>query len=239
MMNRPTTLLIPEKADAEFEQVFATWTNNGGQIKRLGKYWVKDEELAKQKIAIYGNQTFALVLAQIYNVQLLSPDDTLIARLGKEWTKRRVELKQIGQVEAHDFPVFIKPVIPKIFNAGVFHTMAEFKEATSGLPDTEQILVSNIVDAIQAEARCFVKDGVVKDIAFYEGAADLVNATAFASKFMEAYKNSLPNVVVVDIAFSEQTGWFVLEFNACWGAGLNGCNPEKVMDCIVGATINN
>ncbi len=107
-MERPTTLLIPEKTDEEFEQVFATWTQNGGQIKRLGKYWIKDEELAKQKIAIYGSQAFAFVLAQIYNVELLSPDDTLIARLGNEWTKRNVELKQIGQISKEDFPVFIK-----------------------------------------------------------------------------------------------------------------------------------
>jgi hypothetical protein len=51
-------------------------------------------------------------------------------------------------------------------------------------------------------------------------------------------KNQLPRVVVVDIAFSELTGWFILEFNACWGAGLNNCKAEKVIDCIIGATIN-
>lgn len=238
-MDRPTTILIPEKTDEEFEQVFATWTKNGGQIKRLGKYWIKDEELAKQKIAIYGSQAFAFVLAQIYNVELLSPDDTLIARLGNEWTKRNVELKQIGQISEEDFPVFIKPVIPKIFIAGVFQTIADFKKVTNGLQDTEEILVASVVDNIQAEARSFVKDGVVKDIAFYEGSADLISGRNFVSKFIDDNKNELPNVAVVDIAFSEQTGWFVLEFNACWGAGLNGCNAEKVIDCIIGATINN
>lgn len=237
-MDSQTTLLIPEKTDAEFEQVFATWIKNGGQIKRLGKYWVKDEELGRQKIAIYGNQTFAFVLAQIYNVELLSPDDTLIARLGNEWTKRTIELKQIGQVSENDFPVFIKPLIPKIFIAGVFQTIDDFREVTSGLPNTEEILVSNIVDGIQAEARSFVKDGVVKDIAFYEGSADLLAGKEFVSKFIDDNKRKLPNVAVVDIAFSEQIGWFVLEFNACWGAGLNGCKAENVIDCIVGATIN-
>ncbi|MFT3827613.1 MAG: ATP-grasp domain-containing protein [Chitinophagaceae bacterium] len=238
IMDRPTILLIPEKSDTEFEQVFATWIKNGGQIKRLGKYWIKDEELTKQKIAIYGNQTFAFVLAQIYNVELLSPDDTLIARLGNEWTKRNVELKQINQISEEDFPVFIKPVIPKIFIADIFQTIADFKEATNGLQDTEEILVASIVDNIQAEARIFVKDGIVKDIALYEGAADLASGKEFVSKFISDNKSKLPNVVVVDIAFSEQTGWFILEFNACWGAGLNGCNAEKVIDCIIDATIN-
>lgn len=238
-MDRPTTLLIPEKTDIEFEQVFATWTKSGGQIKRLGKYWVKDEELTKQKIAIYGNQAFAFVLAQIYKVELISPDDTLIVRLEKEWTKRNIALKQISKLVENDFPIFIKPVIPKIFIAGVFRTIADFREVTTGLQDTEEILVSDIVDNIQAEARCFVKDGIIKDIAFYEGSASLTSGREFASKFVEDNKDKLPIVTVVDIAFSEQAGWFVLEFNACWGAGLNGCKAENVIDCIKSATVNN
>ncbi|MBV7532905.1 ATP-grasp domain-containing protein [Chitinophaga sp. sic0106] len=237
-MNQSTILLIPEKTDAEFEQIFSTWTNNGGQIKRLRKYWIKDENLTKQPIAIYGNQAFAFVLAQIYNVGLLSPDDTLIARLEKEWIKRKVAIKQIGRVLESDFPVFIKPVIPKIFTAGIFKNMADFKQATDGLQATEEILVSEIIDNIQSEARSFVKDGVVMDIAFYEGSANLASGKAFVSKFIDEHKSNLPAVSVIDIAFSEQTGWFILEFNACWGAGLNGCHAEKVIDCILDATIN-
>jgi hypothetical protein len=40
------------------------------------------------------------------------------------------------------------------------------------------------------------------------------------------------------MAYDEQIGWFILEFNACWGAGLNNCKAEKVIDCIIDATIN-
>src|SRR5688500_3997929 len=112
-MNTAPILLIPEKTDIEFEQVVAAYTKRGGRIKRLGKYWVKDEALASEQIAIYGNQAFALVLAQIYDLELLSPDDTLITRLEHTWTKRMIELKQIGLIKESDFPVFIKPVIPK------------------------------------------------------------------------------------------------------------------------------
>lgn len=49
-------------------------------------------------------------------------------------------------------------------------------------------------------------------------------------------RDQLPRVVVIDIAYNQEKGWFVLEFNACWGAGLNNCNAEKVIDCIIGAT---
>ena len=237
-MTEQITLLIPEKTDIEFEQVFETWTKKGGIIKRLGKYWIRDEELAKQRIAIYGNQTFSLVLAQVYNVELISPDDVLIAKLESKWTKRKIELKQIGQITQEDFPVFVKPVIPKLFIAGIFQTLTEFKQVTAGLQDSEQVLVSSIVGNIQAEARSFIIDGTVKDIALYEGSGDLTTGKIFLNNFIDNSKKQLPRVVVVDLAYSNDLGWFVLEFNACWGAGLNNCKAENVIDCIIGATIN-
>lgn len=233
-----TILLIPEKTDIEFEQVFVTWTGNGGLIKRLGKYWIRDEALLNEKIAIYGNQTFAFVLAQIYEVELLSPDDTLIARLDTKWTRRNIQLRSIGEIAEDDFPVFIKPVIPKIFVAGVFKTLAAFKEVIQGLSDEEQILVSSVVDPIQAEARSFIMNGEIKDLALYEGFGDLNEARIFLAEFLANNSSDLPDVLVVDIAYNEGTGWFVLEFNACWGAGLNNCSAEKVIDCIISATIN-
>lgn len=236
--NTSTILLIPEKTDIEFERVVATWTSSGGEIRRLGKYWIRDEELFDKRIAIYGNQTFAFVLAQIYGVELLSPDDTLIARLDTKWTKRDVQLKTIGEITETDFPVFIKPVIPKIFVAGVFETLAAFKEVVQGLAADERILVSSIVNPIVAEARAFIMNGEIKDIALYEGSAKLEVGREFLSSFIDNNRCDLSDVVVVDIAFNELIGWFVLEFNACWGAGLNNCNAEKVIDCIINATIN-
>jgi hypothetical protein len=237
-MNKPITLLIPEKTDFEFEQVFSTWTKSGGEIKRLGKYWVKDEDLAKQKIAIYGNQAFAFVLAQIYNVELLSPDDTLTVRLDPKWTMRNIQLKTVSQLTIADFPIFIKPVVPKMFLAGVFQTMAEFEQVSNGLQKTEEVLVSDVIDNIQAEARSFVINDIIKDIAFYEGSADLESGRNFLTDFISNNKDFLPKAIVIDIAFSEQIGWFILEFNACWGAGLNGCKAENVIECIISATIN-
>ena len=236
-MNK-TILLIPEKTDIEFEQVFKIWTDNGGEIRRLGKYWIKDESLNGQKIAIYGNQTFSLVLAQIYNVELISPDDKHIAKLDLIWIKRKIEIKTISDITENIFPIFIKPVIPKSFIASVFSTLKEFEEATKGLEKTEELLTSTIVNDITAEARGYLKNGVVKDIALYEGNADIKEGELFLREFAEKNLELLPKVVVTDIAYSEKLGWFVLEFNACWGAGLNNCNAEKVIDCIVDATIN-
>lgn len=46
----------------------------------------------------------------------------------------------------------------------------------------------------------------------------------------------VPRAVVIDAGFIDGRGWAVIEFNAAWGAGLNGCNAEKVLAAIVSAT---
>lgn len=238
MHNKLPVLLLPEKSDAEFEALAAAWLKTGAEVRRLGKYWIKDPELEDRTIAIYGNQPFAFVLAQIYGATLIAPDDELILRLDQSWTKRSLSVKQKMELQVTDFPIFIKPLVPKMFAAKVFQTLEEFTLFTQGIADQEEMLTATIINEIAAEARCFIKDGVLKDLAFYEGAADIKAATDFINDFLHHNDEKLPAVVVVDIAFSDAKGWFILEFNACWGAGLNGCDAGKVLDCISGATIN-
>lgn len=237
-MTSPLILLLPEKSDPETDQVLAVCAKKGIAVKRLGKYWIREEELANQQIAVYGNQSFSMVLAQIYNLILISPDDTLITLLDLQWIKRTVQQTTIQQLQAEDFPVFIKPVIPKIFTAGIFNSITDFKNNIPGTDESEEILVSEIIYDLQAEARAWIMNGVIKDIALYEGDAELNDATDFLTDFIRQNIELLPSVVVTDLGFSTEKGWFVLEFNACWGAGLNNCNAEKIIDCILAATIN-
>jgi hypothetical protein len=133
--------------------------------------------------------------------------------------------------------MFIKPVIPKLFMAGIFQNISDFKNATKDLPDSELTLVSNIIHDITAEARSFIMEGTIRDIALYDGFANLEEAKIFLVEFISANLATLPKVVVIDLGFSKKAGWFILELNACWGAGLNNCQAEKVMDCIIGATV--
>jgi hypothetical protein len=237
-MPKLITLLLPEKSDLETNQVQAVCVQKGITVKRLGKYWIREEELAHQQLAVYGNQAFSMVLAQIYNLTLISPDDTLITQLDTHWTKRTVWQTTIQQLQAEDFPVFIKPVIPKIFTAGVFKSITDFKNNIPGINEAEEILVSEIIHDLQAEARAWIMNGTIKDIALYEGDADLNVATKFLTQFIGQHKELLPSVVVTDLGYSAQKGWFVLEFNACWGAGLNNCRAENIIDCIIAATVN-
>lgn len=237
-MDISTILLVPEKADGETEAVMQVWKEKGGRVKQLGKYWVKDDDLNGKKIAIYGNQTFALILAQLYHKDLISPDEALIAGLGERWIKRKIRPLQIRDLAQADFPVFVKPLIPKLFAAGVYPTKERFDTMVAQLDGSESVLVSEVIADISAEVRAYVTGGDLKDMAFYEGSASLSDCRKFLIDFLGTYKDQLPEVLVVDLAYSKHRGWFILEFNACWGAGLNHCRAEKVIACIINATVN-
>ena len=234
-MRKDIILLIPQKSDEERESVLRTWISLGGQGQRLDKFWEKPPELENKKVAVYGNDTFALVLAEIFNLKLVSPDDSLISRLDRKWTKRSVLEKQISEITEKDLPGFIKPVTPKQFKGKVYKTINEFLQETNGLPGSEKILISEIV-TVESEARAFVLDRQLLDVAIYEGDADLQTGKDFLLGFLQDLKIVLPKTCVIDIGCNSDQGWFLIEFNSSWGAGLNNCDPNKVIESIVEAT---
>lgn len=59
-------------------------------------------------------------------------------------------------------------------------------------------------------------------------------AIVFVSGLVKAIV--LPRAVVVDVGFVAGRGWAVIEFNAAWGAGLNGCNATTVLPAVLAAS---
>ena len=60
----------------------------------------------------------------------------------------------------------------------------------------------------------------------------------FLNSFLKHHSIDLPETYVIDLGYNKTDGWFVIEFNASWGAGLNGCSPNNVINAIRAATIN-
>lgn len=229
-------LLIPEKEDLERSALADAWKNAGGTVERIGKFWEKPTLHNNAKLTIYGNDTFALVLAQVLSVELVSPKDELIAKLETKWTKRKIDLNKIDDLASLSYPYFIKPVKPKLFVSAIYPNLGAIRNNTKELNGDEVIICSEII-AIDCEVRVFILHGQICDLAVYEGEADLNEAQLFISDFLSEQPD-LPEAYVLDIGYNSVNGWFIIEFNAAWGAGLNGCRPEKVMDCIKAATIN-
>jgi hypothetical protein len=79
-----------------------------------------------------------------------------------------------------------------------------------------------------------VLDGRVRTCAVYEGEASVTEAEAFLAAV--AREVPLPRTCVLDAALVEGRGWALLEANAAWGAGLNGCDAAEAARCIAAAT---
>jgi len=226
------TLLIPEKADIERDSVAEAWEREGGVVIRIGRFW-DPPILNSAQIRVYGNDTFCLVLQQKLHLGLVTPDDELILTVPHTLTKRWLVKRLLADIPTLDYPVFVKPLTPKLFQARVYASAAEIATECRGLADDTAILVSEVV-TFSAEARCFIQDGRVLDCAMYEGDGDTTAAANAARDIVAAI--NCPRAFVLDIGFIADRGWAVIEFNAAWGAGLNGCDPHSVMLAIASAS---
>jgi hypothetical protein len=225
-------LLIPEKSDPERDAVAEAFAKAGGTVHRIGRFW-DPPKLDPATTRVYGPDSFCLVLQQKLGLALHSPDDDLLLRVPGKFLNRRITTSTLGDASEMSYPVFVKPITPKQFRASIFAAVSELQAECRGLPHETRILVSEVV-AFKAEVRAFVLNGRLLDAAVYEGAGDVADAERFV--LAVASELGLPAAVVVDIGFIERRGWALIEFNAAWGAGLNGCDAQKALPAIVAAS---
>ena len=225
-------LLIPDKADPERDRVADSWRTHGGTVTRIGRFW-DPPDLDREAIRIYANDTFALVLAQKLNLDLVSPADELLVQLPVEFIGRRIRTTSLGDARDFTFPAFVKPVVPKLFKAAVYESWMQLESECAGLSREIAVYESEIVK-FDAEVRSFILHGQIQDAAEYEGSAPLNHAIEFLS--VVARSDLLPSTCALDIGYVQNRGWMVIEANAAWGAGLNGCDPDKVLGSIAHAT---
>lgn len=226
------TLLIPEKPDPERDAVARAWREAGGPVLRIDRFW-SPPEVDRQRVRLYGNDTFCLVLAQKLGLEMVSPPDDLLLTVDPAWRQREVHGSTLDRAAREAFPRFIKPLVPKQFRARVYREPSELEEECRGLAPDTAVLSAEVVD-IQAEARAFVLDQQVRTCALYEGEGIVSEAEAFLSAFARA--TPLPRTCVLDAALIRDRGWALLEANATWGAGLNGCDPVQAVTCIAEAS---
>ncbi len=229
-------LLIPDKADIERDNIAKIWEENGGEVKRIGKFWVKPE-VGNKRVSIYGYDSFCLVLAQVLGIEMMMPKDEIIAILEKKHIKRNIEIVSFGDVGNINFPKFIKPATPKLFKAEIFTSKEVLAQKIDDIEATELLICSDVI-RVEKEVRSFILNRKIQDLAFYEGVGDVNEARTFIEEFLETCDLELPKTFVLDIGFNEDDKWFVIEFNSSWGAGLNFCDPQKVIHCIREAAIN-
>ncbi len=225
-------LLVANKRDRQRDALAQTWVAAGGRVQRLGRFWEKDPTLAEKALCVYGNVIFCHVLAKIYQLELLGPCDDMLTRMPAELLGRKVHIRDLGALGELDFPCFVKSQVPKLMTSGVVATEKRLREITRGLSEDTRLLVSEVV-TFQAEARAFIFDRQVLDCVLYDGQGEESGALEVAQKV--AQLEGTPHGFVVDLG-RLQGRWVVVEFHPSWGAGLNGCDPDKVLLAIAAAT---
>lgn len=184
-------LCIPEKVDEERDALALCWEQQGGQVMRIDKFWVKPD-IGTKAVSLYGFDMFCLILAQILEVELISPPDDLLLHIdAKRWLKRNLQVRALGDVRQEDPPIFIKSLVPKLFPAKVYTTLQELHSATEGIKPDEEVLLSSII-SVEKEVRVFVVVDSICDMALYEGEGSAEEAREFALTFLEHCRSQLP-----------------------------------------------
>ena len=142
------TLLIPQKPDVERDAVAREWQRRGGEVLRLDRFW-EPPELNPGTVRIYGPDAFATVLAQILGLRLLEPAPDLALSVPRHLLQRDVRVESPGAAMPGRFPIFAKPLVPKLFPGQVYRSPEALRSATAGLDGDERILLS---ESIQLDA---------------------------------------------------------------------------------------
>lgn len=198
--------------------------------------------------AIYCTVPKAFDIAARLDSILLGCSSDWLTHLPENLSKRRVELLTLGDAVSLTEPCFIKPALGKSFDAGV-RTGQVLKSQASRLPPDFLVHVSEVVEW-EAEYRCFTKNNEVVTLSPYRrdgvtfssytspltGPRSELNA---ASEFARSVLNSVPcpRSFALDVGIIKGRGWAVVEPNECWGAGVYGCSPSKVLEALSTATV--
>lgn len=222
-------LLISDKSDPERDALADAFARRGGTVHRIGRFW-DPPAFDPATVRVYGADSFCLVLQQKLGFALCSPADDLLLQVPPRFLQRQVAKRTLQEAQSLRFPIFIKPVTPKQFRGAVYQSLDQFTQECRGLRPDSAVFVAEPV-SLTAEVRSFVRDGIVLDAALYEGTAEIADAVGFVAELTKVMP--LPRTVVVDVGLVASQGWAVIEFNSAWGAGLNGCDPEKILPAIL------
>lgn len=222
---------------------------SGWHVERL-RTWRPPDELVGRDVVPYGEPLFAAVVAQALQIALIEPRLSWVAELPFNLKQREIQFSDLATARAIDHPAFIKPADDKCFQAKIYARGTELPEIES-VGGTTPVLVSEPV-VWDCEFRCFVLERRVATMSIYSRNGDLVetgdgnwptslseskSALEFATLVLQDARVTFPPAGVIDVGVIKDRGWAVVEANACWGAGIYGCDPFSVLETIARACV--
>lgn len=241
-----TTLILPPRYSDDSNTLWRASIALGWNIERLQSWRVPEDFRPSAEVAIYGESLWANFVAEQLGLKLYEPPLDWLAGLPPELLGRKIEFCTLEEARDKPLPAFVKPAGEKSFQARVYRSAAELLP-DEGEQESVPVLVSEIVEW-EVEYRCFVLNGHVETISsywrgdtstrdeegFYPAPPDELEAAhEFAARVMKASTRGFGDMgVVVDVGRIRDFGWAVIEANPAYGAGLYGCDPQKVLNVI-------
>ncbi|MFE9723804.1 ATP-grasp domain-containing protein [Streptomyces sp. NPDC005794] len=201
----------------------------------------------------YGGPLFAASAvgrlgAALLGTALLEPADDWLDALPYAFTGRHVRCVPLSEARRAQGPLFVKPPTDKSFPAAV-HADGSALPAPSGTEDDPLVQVSEVVTWVK-EFRLHLLDGEIRtgsqyatfgrlDVAPLAGHADEPAVRAFARRLAEAYADTLPSGVVLDVGLMRGAGdagdgrWAVVEANMAWFSNVYAADPARALDVVL------
>jgi hypothetical protein len=208
----------------------------------------KGYERRETRYAIYCTVPKAFTVARQLDSILMGCSANWLPELPETFSKRKIDLLELRNVAGLTGQRFIKPALGKSFDAAV-SSGQQVMSKNSHLPPNLLVHASEIVEW-ETEYRCFAKDHEVMTLAPYR--RDGVTFSSYesplrgprreseeASEFAHSVLQSVPcpGAFVLDVGIIKGRGWAVVEPNECWGAGIYGCTPSKVLEVLLAASV--
>ncbi|MFO1513640.1 MAG: ATP-grasp domain-containing protein [Verrucomicrobiota bacterium] len=198
--------------------------------------------------AIYCTVPKAFNVASRLDSILLGCSSNWLPSIPDKFLKRRIQLVDLKHAIGVKERCFIKPALGKSFAAAV-RTGESLVSQTSHLPPDLLVHASEVVEW-EAEYRCFIKNNEVLTLSPYRRGKITFSSYASplegprheleaASEFAKSVLSSVPcpKGFVLDVGIIKGKGWAVVEPNECWGSGVYGCMPTKVLEVLLAATV--
>ena len=244
-----TTLILSPRFTPDSMALRNAAVELGWDVERL-RTWRPPDELACRDVVPYGEPLFAAVVADALQLALIEPPLSWVAELPFDLRRREIQFTDLASARAVDRPAFIKPADDKCFQARVYARGSELPEIES-LGARSPVLVSDPV-AWESEFRCFALEKWVAAMSIYSRNGDVVEtedgiwpasaseskeARDFADLVLQDARVTFPPAGVIDVGVIKDRGWAVVEANACWGAGIYGCDPHSVLKTLARACV--
>lgn len=146
-------------------------------------------------------------------------------------TQRKIKFTTLKEVRdmKEGFPIFVKPINLKQFNAGIIHNIHQIEWIESHLPDKTPIIISEVKNII-SEYRCYVIEG--KCVGIYNYLGDIYEfpnpniIELMINRFKSAPVAYSLDVGIVEDPKEDENYTILIECNDFWSLGNYGLSPK-------------